>query len=119
MCVLCLQENGQQLLLYSRNPNYVVDINIYISQSLVTEILVILFLSLFGSFSCCCCLYTTWEVRNSLRCLVNFFIGCVHIAYVYTYIHILISPTPMYVHILTYVHAIFYYHHRASIGQHY
>ena len=107
MSVLCLQEDGQDLLLYSRDPNYVVDININISQSLVTEMLVILFLSLFGSFSCCCCLYTTWEVRNSLRCLVKFYIGCVHSANVYTYVHISISLTPMYVHILTCVHAIF------------
>ena len=63
MCVLCVQEDGRELLNFTSDPSYVVDIDI--DQSSLAVLLIIVFLSLFGSYSCCCCVYATCEVRMS------------------------------------------------------
>ena len=60
MCVLYLQEDGQDILLYSRNPNYVVDINIEYDGTAALIGLVIVSLMLF--FLCCCCSFVWLRV---------------------------------------------------------
>ena len=63
MCVLCVQEDGRELLSLAREPNYVVDINVEYDATLAFVGLVMASLMLI----CLCCCITYFSFRVSVQ----------------------------------------------------